>query len=141
MNLAIGQQTMNERFSPLPGGNPFSTRFTAPGKAPFFFESSYIDRIKNFHPNKFAEFFFSTVGAGEDLRHVVCLRFLVDQFISHSCRGQIVGDHGSGKSSLLFYLKDVLVKQGYDLFSWSLHDQNRFLPESFWMELQKFLQK
>lgn len=132
---------MNERFSPLPGGNPFSTRFTAPGKAPFFFESSYIDRIKNFHPNKFAEFFFSTVGAGEDLRHVVCLRFLVDQFISHSCRGQIVGDHGSGKSSLLFYLKDVLVKQGYDLFSWSLHDQNRFLPESFWMELQKFLQK
>ena len=51
------------------------------------------------------------------------------------------GLSGSGKSSLLFYLKDVLVKQGYDLFSWSLHDQNRFLPESFWMELQKFLQK
>ena len=132
---------MDERFSPLAGSNPFSTSFTAPGKAPYFFESSYVDWIKNFHPQKFAEFFYSLVGAGEDLRHVVCLRYLVDQFISHSCRGQIVGDHGSGKTSLLYYLKDALVKQGYDLFSWSLHDQSRFLPESFWMELQRFLQK
>ena len=132
---------MNERFSPLGGSNPFSTSYTAPGKSPYFFESSYVDWIKNFHPKKFAEFFFSTVGAGEDLRHVVCLRYLVDQFVAHSCRGQIVGDHGSGKTTLLFYLKDALVKQGYDLFSWSLHDQSRFLPESFWMELQRFLQK
>ena len=132
---------MNERFSPLLGSNPFSTHFTSPGKAPYFFESSFVDRIKSFHPKKFAEFFYSTVGVGNDLRQVVCLRYLVDQFISHSCRGQIVGDHGSGKSTLLFYLKDALVKQGYDLFSWSLHDQSRFLPESFWMELQRFLQK
>ena len=32
------------------------------------------------------------------------------------------------------------ISSGYEVFSWSLHDQQRFLPDVFWLELQEFLQ-
>ena len=131
---------MNESNSNLPQSNPFSTRFTAPGRTPFFFEHSFARRIKEFHPAKFEEFFLRALGTGGEIRSSVCLQFLADQFESNSRRGQIVGGHGSGKTSLMRALKDALVAKGYEIFSWTLHDQNRFLPDSFWIELQDFLQ-
>ncbi len=131
---------MNESFSTFSGSNPFSTRFTAPGKAPFFFESSLIQRIQKFYPTKFEEFLYDSMGQNEDLQQSVCIRYLVDRFETHSCRGQIVGKHGTGKSTLVSVLKGAMIKQGYEIFSWSLHDQTRFLPDVFWLELQKFLQ-
>lgn len=131
---------MNSGFSPFSGSNPFSTRFIAPGKAPFFFDSTLLDWIKRSHPAKFAEFFARSVGTGEELRFSVCLRYLVDKFETHSCRGQIVGEHGSGKTSLLYALKDAFVRQGYEIFSWSQHNQEKFLPDVFWSDLQQFLQ-
>ena len=131
---------MNENFSHLSESNPFSTCFTAPGKAPFFFESNLLEWIKSSHPAKFEEFFNNSIGTGEELRFSVCTRYLVDKFEKHSCRGQIVGNHGSGKTALLYVLKEALVRQGYEIFSWSLHDQSRFLPDVFWLELQRFLQ-
>lgn len=131
---------MNESFLNFSGSNPFSTRFTAPGKAPFFFDSAFCDRIRNSHPTKFEAFFNELVGRNGDFRNAICIKFLIDKFETHSCRGQIVGNHGSGKSSLLHVLKDEMLNQGYEIFSWSLHDQKSFLPDQFWQELQLFLQ-
>ncbi len=124
----------------FPESNPFSTRFTAPGKTPFFFERSFLRQLKASKPAKFEEFFIRALGAGEDIRGSVCLQFLVDRFETNGRRGQIVGPHGSGKSTLTCALKEVLTKRGYEIFSWSLNDRNRFLPDVFWLELQRFLQ-
>lgn len=126
--------------SRFPESNPFSTRFTAPGKTPFFFERSFLRQLKASKPAKFEEFFIRALGAGEDIRGSVCLQFLVDRFETNGRRGQIVGPHGSGKSTLTFALKEALTKRGYEIFSWSLNDRNRFLPDVFWLELQRFLQ-
>ena len=124
----------------FPESNPFSTRFTAPGKTPFFFERSFLRQLKASKPAKFEEFFIRALGAGEDIRGSVCLQFLIDRFETNGRRGQIVGPHGSGKSTLICALKEALTKRGYEIFSWSLNDRNRFLPDVFWLELQRFLQ-
>ena len=124
----------------FPESNPFSTRFTAPGKIPFFFERSFLRQLKASKPAKFEEFFSRALGAGEDIRGSVCLQFLVDRFETNGRRGQLVGPHGSGKSTLTCALKEALTKRGYEIFSWSLNDRNRFLPDVFWLELQRFLQ-
>ncbi len=131
---------MNESFANFHQSNPFSTRYTAPGKTPFFFEKSFVQYIKASRPAKFQELFSRALGLGEDVRNSICLRYLVDQFESHSRRGQIVGAHGSGKTSLMLALKEELIKEGYEIFTWTLHDQARFLPDVFWTELQQFLQ-
>ena len=131
---------MNESFSHFHESNPFSTRFTAPGKLPFFFERSFALYIKSSRPAKFQEFFSLALGMGEDIRTSVCLQYLVDKFQSHSCRGQIIGAHGSGKTTLMLALKERLLREGFEIFSWSLHDQSSFLPDVFWYEMQQFLQ-
>ena len=97
-------------------------------------------QLKSAHPAKFEDHFTRNLGLGEDqLRHKVGVNFLVDKFESHSCRGQIVGNHGSGKTTLLYSLRTVFLERGYEIFSWELHDQQSFLPDVFWFELQKFL--
>ncbi len=131
---------MNESRYQDSESNPFSTRFTEPGRAPFFFERSFLRQMKASKPDKFEEFFVRALGAGEDIRTSLSVHFLVDKFETHSCRGQIVGAHGSGKSSLLHVLDKALVGSGYEVFRCVLHDQQRYLPEDFWTDLQAFLQ-
>lgn len=130
---------MNESFFNFNKSNPFSTRFVAPGRIPFFFDRSFLRLKKAAHQEKFEEFFADALGAGEDISNTVSLRFIIDQFETFSCRGQVVGAHGTGKSTLMHYLKESLTNVGYDVFSWELHDQQRFLPDVFWLELQSFL--
>ena len=131
---------MSESFSSFQRSNPFSARFTAPGKTPFFFERNFARYIKASKPEKFQAFFARALGAGQDVRFSVCLQYLVDQFESHSRRGQIVGGPGSGKTSLMLALKDALIQDGYEIFEWTLTERSRFLPDVFWYEVQKFLQ-
>jgi len=131
---------MNESFSNIRESNPFSTCFIAPGRTPFFFERSFLYRMKSAHPAKFEEFFVRSLGVADDLKNAVCVQFLIDRFEANSRRGQIVGAHGTGKTSLMLVLKDAMQKRGYEVFEWTLHDQCRFLPDVFWLELQRFLQ-
>ena len=81
--------------------NPFSTKYWAPGAIPF----------------RFAE-------ASES-----CER-LVAAFELHG-GGQIVGPHGSGKSTLIESLKKVFQQSGYDVRHAILNDRNRRLPDRF----------
>ncbi len=96
--------------------------------------------MKSAHPAKFEEFFVRSLGVADDLKNAVCTQFLIDRFEANSRRGQIVGAHGTGKTSLMFVLKEAMQKRGYEVFQWELHDQCRFLPDVFWLELQQFLQ-
>ena len=81
--------------------NPFATKFWSPGAIPFRF-----------------------VEEGES-----CER-LVTEF-ERLGGGQIVGPHGSGKSTLIESLKTVFARRGYDIRHTVLNDRNRQLPDDF----------
>jgi hypothetical protein len=78
--------------------NPFSTRHVRPGAIPFFFPPGQ--------------------SAGQ----------LVELLRSNEWRGEIVGPHGSGKSSLLSSLVPALENAGQSPLLIELHDGQRRLP-------------
>ncbi|MEE2640523.1 MAG: hypothetical protein VX768_07855, partial [Planctomycetota bacterium] len=61
--------------------NPFSTRFVKPGAIPFFFEEP----------------------AGAAL--------IVERLVANGWYGQIIGPHGSGKSTLVETLKSIITRE------------------------------
>ncbi len=86
---------------PTPGRpNPFSTRHVRPGALAFLFP-----------PGQSAA-------------------ALVDQLRAQGWRGEIVGPHGSGKSSLLAALIPAIHEAGRPTLLVTLHDGQRRLPQS-----------
>ncbi len=81
--------------------NPFSSRFIKSGAIPFFGEDETI-----------AE----TLG---------------ERFEKNGRFGQIIGPHGTGKTTLLGTLLSRLVAQGRIVIATSLHDRQRRLPKEF----------
>ena len=81
-----------------PLSNPFCSRSIRPGATPFIF------------PN----------GKGADA--------VVDRLRSAGWRGEIVGGHGSGKSSLLATLMPAMIRAGRKVLLVELHDRQRRLP-------------
>lgn len=80
--------------------NPFATRFIRPGTIPYLFPPGQ-----------------SAVG-------------LLDALRSHDWWGEIIGPHGSGKSSLLAELLPLLEAAGRRVETYSLHQGDRTLPIS-----------
>jgi hypothetical protein len=83
----------------LPRSNPFATRYVRPGAVPFLFPDEA-----------------STAA-------------LVDRLAALQWRAMIVGPHGSGKTSLLECFLPECVRRGREPKRFSLHDQQRRLPE------------
>jgi hypothetical protein len=81
--------------------NPFATRRTRPGALPYLFPP----------------------GQGPDL--------LVERLKAAGWWGQIVGPHGTGKSTLLATLLPCLERQGRHVAQVTLHDGQRRLPGGF----------
>ena len=79
-------------------GNPFSTRHTRPGVIPFCF------------------------APGPKFRQ------LIERLWDTGCWGQIVGPHGSGKSTLVSQLIDQAADYGIRTVSFTLHDNQRGMP-------------
>lgn len=78
--------------------NPFATRFVRPGAIAFRFKE------------------------GESAQR------LVARLRANGWRGQIVGAHGTGKSTLLAALRPALERAGRSVISFALHDGQRRLP-------------
>lgn len=78
--------------------NPFSTRFVRPGALPFLFSN------------------------GETAER------LADRFVAQGWQGQIVGPHGTGKSTLLAALVPCIERGGRKTLRFALHDGERRLP-------------
>ncbi|MDO5307921.1 MAG: hypothetical protein Q4G03_00275 [Planctomycetia bacterium] len=136
----MDKSVIHESFYSFPESNPFSTRFTAPGKTPFFFERSFLQHISVSKPDHYSEYVHQALGAGETLIESVCLQYLIDKLESNGRRGQILGANGSGKTTLMTVLKKKMLARGYEILSWNLNAQRRFQPEIFWLEMQRFLQ-
>ena len=62
-------------------------------------------------------------------------QLLVD-FENYRFYAQIVGPHGTGKTTLLNSFVPELEKQGFNVVSTSLHDKQRCLPKSFCSEIK-----
>ncbi len=89
----------------LPQANPFSTRHVRPGAIEYRFRNDPVRNCENAEQ-------------------------LIDRFEAHGLRGQIVGPHGSGKSTLVATLVPVLKCRGYDVMEVTLHAGERRLPQA-----------
>ncbi len=78
--------------------NPFRARQLCPGRLPFFFPPG--------------------VGVTD----------LLETFLENSCRGQIVGRHGTGKSTLLKMLAEEFQRREYQVVTALLSPSHRKLP-------------
>ncbi|MCG8584049.1 MAG: hypothetical protein MI757_04980 [Pirellulales bacterium] len=81
-----------------PDSNPFATRFTRPGAQPFLFD-------------------------GNENAHAI-----VKRLEENSWWGQIVGPHGSGKSTLISTLEPALDQHGREVIHLRMHDHEHELP-------------
>lgn len=115
--------------------NPFSSRFLRLGNIPFFFQRQ-------------------TGEIGQlDLEHSKCWEELSNQFWKDAETGraewggrgecptvsQIVGSHGTGKSTLLTFLAAFWLQQGKTVHSTVLRDQEQTFSQEFWNQLRKEL--
>ena len=119
--------------------NPFSVRYVQPGSVPFFFEPSFIESLQRNDPGRFEDYFIQSVLLHQETATWIGCQFLADRFERAGVRAQIIGPHGSGKSTLMDALRQAFEERDYSIFSWSLHDRQRFLPADFYAELEKFL--
>ena len=91
---------MNDANGPNVAENPFSTRRVRPGAIPFVFP-----------PDENAD-------------------MLVERLRQAGWCGQVVGDHGSGKSALLATLTPAIERAGRRVVIVALHDGQRRMPPS-----------
>lgn len=75
--------------------NPFSTKFTRPGAIAY-----------QCAPGK-------------------SLSYYADCFLSNDCRGQVVGPHGTGKSTFVISLQKELISRGLDVILITLHSSDK----------------
>ena len=99
--------------------NPFSTRKTSPGQVPFFFGNCDFDSLAG-----------KIAGNESEFGH------LYDHFVQFDYWAQIVGGHGTGKTTFLAHFIALLNKNGHPVGQIALHDGQRKLPQEFW-EQQK----
>lgn len=81
-----------------PPRNPFATRHVRPGAIPYFFPDGVTAEI------------------------------LIDRLAANRWRGEIVGPHGTGKSTLLATLVDVISRHGKPVVVYRLREGERRLP-------------
>ncbi|MDO5554778.1 MAG: hypothetical protein Q4G68_13550 [Planctomycetia bacterium] len=120
-------------------GNPFSTRYVIPGVVPFFFERAFIKQIQREHPIRFESYFCRSLAKRENASSVVGLEYLADTFLERSSRAQLVGPHGSGKSTLMQELRRILTERGTRILSLELHDGTRCLDCETLQRMDTFL--
>ena len=94
--------------------NPFSTRKTNPGIIPYYFGDVILPRESD------SELFF-------DLKYT--------NFRKFDFRSQIIGGHGTGKTTFLFEFVRYLESQKHIVHHFTLHDGQRSLPREFWKRL------
>lgn len=116
--------------------NPFSTRFVEPGAIPYFFEPSFIKKIKEEDPFSYTKAFNEALGTKTELTTWIGCSFLMEKFKTAQCRGQIAGVHGCGKSTLLSSLVRVFLENGATIAFFELHNGARVLPNGADAEIE-----
>ena len=90
--------------------NHFSTRKTTCGKIPFYYGGVFHSIEEN---SQGVEFFFRS-------------------FRKYNYRSQIIGNHGSGKTTFLIDFVKYIQHLGYLVNHFTLNDKQCYLPAKFW---------
>jgi DNA replication protein DnaC len=115
--------------------NPFSTKNTSPGKIPYYFNK------ENFllSQNKSLDFRDDFQTQNDELLQQLHqgLYHLYLKFSNFGYRSQIVGQHGTGKTTLLIPLMNFLENCHHKIIFVSLHNHEFKFPISFWEDCKK----
>jgi len=91
--------------------NPFSTRNTIPGSIPYYFGGDFFSCRLDDNP-----IFLDTVSS----------------FKKYDYQSQIVGGHGTGKTTFLIEFVQYLERYDHTINHITLHDGQPALPDEFW---------
>ncbi|MDO5581330.1 MAG: hypothetical protein Q4G69_09345 [Planctomycetia bacterium] len=125
----------------LSNRNPFSVRYVQPGVVPFFFERSFLASLEKEDPLRFEEYFAESILSGESVKTELGYHFLADLLEKNHWFSQIVGPHGSGKTTLMCGLASFLKEKDVRILYFALHDDQASIPDPFRKELDDFAAK
>lgn len=134
-----GAEIGNEDFQ-IERPNPFSVRSVAPGAIPFFFDSAWLSMMRQRDPKKFHDYYTQALISAENVLTMVGGNLLVDLFEENDFKSQLVGSHGTGKSTLMALLANMLRNRGYQIFCCLLRDQQRSIPSDLFNDIRQFVQ-
>jgi hypothetical protein len=116
--------------------NPFSVSYVQPGSIPYFFEPSFIDQIKASSPMLYVHAFAEAFSLKTPLSTWIGCRFLGERFVEADHQGQIIGPHGSGKSTITESFAKFLNLTGTHVIKHVIHDHTRRLSRSLSEEIR-----
>ena len=117
--------------------NPFSVGYVQPGSIPYFFEPEFIERIRQSAPYTYAQAVAEAFQKKTDLTTWIGCRFLGEKFAAARYRAQVVGPHGSGKSTMTESFAKYLKLTGIDAVKSTIHSGTHTLPDELCAELER----
>ena len=116
--------------------NPFSVGYVQPGSVPYFFEPSFIDHIRETDSTLYVQAFAEAFQKKTELSTWIGCRYLGKQFARLGFRAQVVGPHGSGKSTMTESFARYLNLTGIDVVKSAIHAGTHEIPAQFRADLE-----
>ena len=110
--------------------NPFSAEYVQPGEIPYFFSPSFLEQVRLSSPTLYAQAFVESFRYKFPLSTLIGCKTLNEKLADAGIRGQIIGPHGSGKSTLIESFAEYLGLTGFTVIKETLHNNQRSVPRS-----------
>ena len=110
--------------------NPFSAENVQPGEIPYFFDPSFIEQVRESSPTLYAQAFAESFQYKIPLSTLIGCKTLDQRLANAGHRGQIIGPHGSGKSTLIESFAEYLELTGFTVIKETLHNSQRRISQS-----------
>ena len=117
--------------------NPFSVGYVQPGSVPYFFEPEFIERIRQSASSLYVQAFAEAFQKQMELTTWIGCRYLGEKFAAAGFRGQVVGPHGSGKSTMTESFAKYLALTEIDVIRSVVHRGTRVPPAELLAELDR----
>ena len=115
--------------------NPFSAEYVQPGEIPYFFAPSFLEQVRRSSPALYAQAFVESFQYKFPLSTLIGCKTLKEKLAGAGLCGQILGPHGSGKSTLIESFAEYLGLTGLKVIKEALHNNQRSLPQSLLSKL------
>ncbi|MBO7725649.1 MAG: hypothetical protein J6S40_04200 [Thermoguttaceae bacterium] len=117
--------------------NPFSVGYVQPGSIPYFFEPTFIEEIRRSASSLYVQAFAEAFQKKMELSTWIGCRYLDEKFAAGRYRAQVVGPHGSGKSTMTESFAKYLNLTGIGVVKSAIHSGTHTLPDELRAELDR----